>query len=491
VQGEVGRGCFCSWLAAKSDPTPTPPYMQGGSKGCKSKKATPEDGLLLVRIGGRYKDRTCDPFHVKDGKQGSLKSVTVVNTGNMVPIRSLKSTVVFRTIYVLAFFPREHVMIDLTKVVTRDKLKYRREPYWQKLAKGQYLGFRPSQIGKGGTWIARYYDSETQRNDVHSLGEFGNLPGSDRFTAASAEARTWFDHRSGGGSAKMLTVRDACERYAADKPDAAKRFPRYVYNDPIAKAQLHKLTDRQVRDWRKRLEDMPAQVSKRKDGSTTTRDRAVSSVNRDMVPFRAALNQALGQGDVLTARAWKAALEPTTTKTRRTLYLTRDQRRALLEAMPSDAAAFCRGLCLLPLRPGALAALLVKDFDKHTGELHIRDDKAGAGRRLMLPVDASALFRAQASSKMPTTNIFTRADGSPWNKDAWKHPVKDAARTAGLPAETTAYTMRHSTITDLVTGGLDLLTTAQVSGTSVRMIEQHYGHLQSEHAQAALAKLAL
>ena len=32
----------------------------------QSKKATPEDGLLLVRIGGRYKDRTCDPFHVKE-----------------------------------------------------------------------------------------------------------------------------------------------------------------------------------------------------------------------------------------------------------------------------------------------------------------------------------------------------------------------------------------------------------------------------------------
>jgi hypothetical protein len=46
-------------------------------------------------------------------------------------------------------------------------------------------------------------------------------------------------------------------------------------------------------------------------------------------------------------------------------------------------------------------------------------------------------------------------------------------------------------ITDLVHDGLDLLTVAQLSGTSVAMIEKHYGHLRSEVAAGALAKLAL
>ena len=84
-----------------------------------------------------------------------------------------------------------------------------------------------------------------------------------------------------------------------------------------------------------------------------------------------------------------------------------------------------------------------------------------------------------------------QADGRAWNKDAWKHPIKDAARAASLPASVTAYTLRHSTITDLVVGGLDLLTVAQISGTSVRMIERHYGHLRADRAAAALAALAL
>jgi hypothetical protein len=46
-------------------------------------------------------------------------------------------------------------------------------------------------------------------------------------------------------------------------------------------------------------------------------------------------------------------------------------------------------------------------------------------------------------------------------------------------------------ITDLVTNGLDLLTVAQLSGTSVTMIEKHYGHHRADHAAKALAGLAL
>jgi site-specific recombinase XerD len=59
------------------------------------------------------------------------------------------------------------------------------------------------------------------------------------------------------------------------------------------------------------------------------------------------------------------------------------------------------------------------------------------------------------------------------------------------PSEASAYTLRHSTITDLVTAGLPLLTIAQISGTSAEMIERHYGHLVSDAAVKALGALAL
>jgi hypothetical protein len=56
----------------------------------------------------------------------------------------------------------------------------------------------------------------------------------------------------------------------------------------------------------------------------------------------------------------------------------------------------------------------------------------------------------------------------------------------------TAYALRHSTITDLIVlHRLDTMTVAQISGTSLPMIEKHYGHLLHDHAANALAGLAL
>jgi site-specific recombinase XerD len=74
---------------------------------------------------------------------------------------------------------------------------------------------------------------------------------------------------------------------------------------------------------------------------------------------------------------------------------------------------------------------------------------------------------------------------------AWTGLVKAGVRTAGLPASTAAYSLRHSVITVLVHEGLDLRTVAQISGTSVVMIERHYRHLRGEIAATALARLVV
>lgn len=389
--------------------------------------------------------------------------------------------------------------MDLSTVKSRDRLKARRDPYWHKLEAGQYLGFRPSAAGGPGSWVARWYDPDDaarkkggNRYRFQALGEFGDLIPSERYGAALKAAREWLEHVSGGGaSGKPMTVKQACEAYAKTRPDAGARFARYVYNDPIAKVTLQRLTDRQVRAWRDRLANLPALVTRHK-GENVTRDRAVVTLNRDIVPFRAALNAALDRGDALTDRAWRSALKPDDAKAgRRNLYLDRKQRRALIEALPADCAAFVRGLCALPLRPGALAALRIGDFDARRKELVIERDKAGSGRAILIPDSVVTLFKEQARSKLPAAPLFAQADGRPWSKDYWKHPIRDAVRAAGLPAGATAYTLRHSTITDLVTSGLDLMTVAQVSGTSVAMIEKHYAHLQRDRARDALATLAL
>ena len=140
--------------------------------------------------------------------------------------------------------------------------------------------------------------------------------------------------------------------------------------------------------------------------------------------------------------------------------------------------------------PGALAALTVADFDARLNQLRIRVDKTGA-RAIALPAATAAFIAHQCQGKLPGAHIFTRADGSSWSKDSWKHPIKAAVVAAGLPHSASAYTLRHSTITDLVRGGLDLLTVATIAGTSVLMIQKHYGQHQPGAATSALAAIAI
>ena len=56
--------------------------------------------------------------------------------------------------------------MDLSRKRGRDRLKPRREPYWQRLAERQYLGFRSGP----GTWVARYRGRDGKQQ-YHALGE--------------------------------------------------------------------------------------------------------------------------------------------------------------------------------------------------------------------------------------------------------------------------------------------------------------------------------
>lgn len=395
--------------------------------------------------------------------------------------------------------------MSIQTVKQRSKLAARREPYWHLLASGQHLGFRSTE--DGGHWIARAYDPGSRARTYKALGDFRALPDSDRFDAAAAAAREWFEHVARGGTSATVTVRDAFLRYiehtrkrkgSEAAAECESRFQRHIAHDAIASIDLLKLTSRHIERWRDRLAAMPAQQPKRgpncrvKTDAAPARLRSASTINRDMVPLRAALNLAKRERAVTTDAAWASALAPQAgADGRRDLYIDRAQRRAVLAELQPDIRAFVQGLALLPLRPGALAGLRVKDFDARAKSLRIHGDKAGAGRSILLPDEIAALMREQANGKLPGASLFARWDGKAWDKDAWKKPISTAVRAAGLPAGATAYTFRHSTITDLVTGGLDLFTVATLSGTSVAMIEKHYGHLQKEHARNALAGLNL
>lgn len=368
-------------------------------------------------------------------------------------------------------------MADLSKVGERSKLKPNpgKQPHWQRLRQGCFVGYRPAADGGAGTWIARAFDDAGGKYRVKALGDFGDLAGNERFAAAKGAAEAFAHEVETGGrrEEKLETVADACRAYKGKGNDKAT-LQRLVYNDPIATVKLDKLRRHQLEAWRGRLTGKP------------------STINRAMVPLRAALKRVKVDGIPGTDAAWQEALKPIPgADGRRTVYLDREERQRLLAAMEPTAQAFFRAMCMLPLRPGALASLKISDFDKRTGTLTVGTDKSGRPRQLSLPANICAFLAKQGKGKLPGAPLFMMADGRPWNREKWQDPIRNARVTAKLPTGTTAYVLRHCVLTDLVVAGVPLLTVAQLADTSVAMIERHYGHLTTAAARDALAQLAL
>ncbi len=387
-------------------------------------------------------------------------------------------------------------MVDLSRVGERGRLSPRPgdEPHWHRLRPRCSLGYRPSRKGGLGTWFARVLDEQRDKYVRKGLGAFPDIPSHQIFSVAKREAEAWADEVEAGGLTQkhIVTVRDACEDYLSSKPNdiAEGVFRRHVYPDTLSQIKLDKLRRQHLREWRKRLEETPALISRNRSGLTRTKARSAATVNRDMVPLRAALNRVLPPGPPATEAAWQEALKPAKNAvTPRTLYLDMAQRKRLVNGSSDEIRPFIHAMCLLPIRVGAMAALRIADLEPRTLTITIGRDKSGKPRQIAVPASTMEFLLKQSTHRLPEQPIFCRSNGRCWDRNSWKRPIKCAAEAANLPTSTTAYTLRHSVITDLVMSGQSLFLVAKLAGTGVQMIEDHYGHLVRDKAENALETL--
>ncbi|MGB3470011.1 MAG: tyrosine-type recombinase/integrase [Erythrobacter sp.] len=157
-----------------------------------------------------------------------------------------------------------------------------------------------------------------------------------------------------------------------------------------------------------------------------------------MVPLRAPLKKVKVDAAPNTDAAWQEALKPIRgADNRRMIYLDRQERQRLLAEMESAATTFFRAACMLPLRPGALAALKVSDLDKKTRPLTIGADKSGNLRQIALPDNVIKFLSEAAAGKLPGVWLFSTADGKQWTRKKWQEPMKEARERANLTSGTT------------------------------------------------------
>lgn len=152
-------------------------------------------------------------------------------------------------------------------VSARGRLTAQREPYWHRLSKGCFVGYRKMSSDAAGIWRARFRD-QNGRQQSTTLGSLEEFPPHERFDRAANAAREWISQAGAGVRATALTVFDACYEYAEfvreRKGDAAAkeltgRYDRWVAGDPIAGLPLPKLTRADVDALRRRMVAAPVQ----------------------------------------------------------------------------------------------------------------------------------------------------------------------------------------------------------------------------------------
>jgi hypothetical protein len=92
----------------------------------------------------------------------------------------------------------------------------------------------------------------------------------------------------------------------------------------------------------------------------------------------------------------------------------------------------------------------------------------------------------------PTGYLFRTKMGKKWIEGTWRPHFRYLIEKYALPASITMYSARHQWFTDGINRGENLSDLADLGGTSITMIEQHYSHTlkQAERLQEAANRLS-
>ena len=139
-------------------------------------------------------------------------------------------------------------------------------------------------------------------------------------------------------------------------------------------------------------------------------------------------------------------------------------------------------------RPGELmdAKREQRDGDKIVLEEWKNAKKSGKPRVIYLSASAQI---ACDMSEGSDTHLFADSAGNPWNSNSLGVRLRRLTKDAGLPKGLVAYSFRHGYATRALEAGVNVAHLAALMGTSIRMIDKHYGHLaQKEELLRNLAR---
>src|SRR5207302_2526274 len=243
------------------------------------------------------------------------------------------------------------------------------------------------------------------------------------------------------------------------------------YEDELADLELEKVTRDDYLEWRDRLMS----------------GRAPRTVNRYVRAVTAGLNCAIELGHAGNPAAWrvKALAAAVEDDSETAVFLTPEQRKAVIDVADSATADFVRGLELTGARPKELAGAVAGDFDGKALRLSHRKGRPPRlrVRHVVLSAEGVQFFKRQTADKLPSAPIFTEDGERAWRRHIWARQIRSAIAKvnekakgrARIPSGASAYSYRHARISELLqVHGVDPLTVAHQTGTSIAMIEKAY-----------------
>lgn len=357
---------------------------------------------------------------------------------------------------------------DFNTPTKRERLAPKPEPYWFKISKGRFIGYRKGK--NAGSWVAR------AGKKISTISDDGAMD----YDEALKEVITWCERETIGGNRKYLLqeciadyVKDLARRKKGQSASGqAERRMSSTLNDAMKKTEVSKLTTATLEDW---LHDL---------------DMHESSANRTYTTLRAALNLAFRRGIVPSDQQWRRVQPFKKADRRRELFLTDKQVADLLDAAETPALHdLMKAGVLTGARCGELRAVKVKHLDPATRSLKLKG-KTGE-RDCYLSADALAFFQEQAKSKLPEAPLLMDEYGGAWSAWLYVGKVRAVVKRAKLPPETVYYSLRHYHISKAVGAGLSLLAIARNTGTSVAMIEKHYGKFTPQNMAEMMDRVEL
>jgi integrase/recombinase XerD len=244
--------------------------------------------------------------------------------------------------------------------------------------------------------------------------------------------------------------------------------------------------------WKLTLEDYLKWVNRKREAGYS-----IPSINKDLSHLRGLLDYTWRSGrcdrNVLDGLTLEDTPRPQAPK-----HLTVEQARQLLEACPGGTRAQRRDRLILlllygcGLRTSELCQLDLSDVDLERQELVVRQGKGDRARRLPVPEAVWTVLLAYLVERKGRRGALLRTLAKGARVDAGEvcAVVSGAAQRAGLPAEVTPKTLRHSFATHLMDRGVDLAVIASLMGHRSAHETGVYLHRLPGRAEAAVELLS-